>query len=218
MREQAELYVRPRWPYEEALRWMEAVRDRVIAGGAMAIGVGEHDGEVVTLGRHTPEGEVLAPEALVRRGAAIVRIERGGGATAHGPGQLVCYPIIDLGRLGLDVPGLTSALELAVVDVLEELGIQAAPGEPERGVYVGTAKIASVGFRVTRGVITHGLALNLDNDLSLFDLIATCGRAGRPMTSAAREAGRKFDEREREQVARSLARRVASRVVLELPT
>lgn len=218
MREQAELHLRRRWPYDDALRWMEAMRERVIAGGPMAIGVGEHEREVVTLGRHTAEDEVLAPDELERRGASVVRIERGGGATAHGPGQLVCYPIIELSRLGLDVPGLTSALELAVVDVLAELGVDAAPGGEERGVYVGPAKIASVGFRVVRGVITHGLALNLDNDLSLFDLIATCGRVSRPMTSVARELGRGFDESERERVARSLARRVASRVVLELPT
>lgn len=197
---------------------MEQTRERVIAGGAMAIAVGEHDREVVTLGRHTPEHDVLAPAALEERGASVVRIERGGGATAHGPGQLVCYPVVDLPRLGLDVPGLTSALEAAVVDVLDALGVSAQPGGEERGVYVGHAKIASVGFRVVRGVVTHGLALNLDNDLSLFALIATCGRAARPMTSVAREARRFFDETEREQVARSLARRVASRVVLELPT
>lgn len=220
MREQAELYVQLRWPYDDALRWMEAMRERVLAGGAMAIGVGEHEREVVTLGRHTPDDDVLAPSALEERGARVVRIERGGGATAHGPGQLVCYPIVNLARLGLDVPGLTSALELAVVDVLRALGVEGAPGGEERGVYVGHAKVASVGFRVVRGVVTHGLALNLDNDLSLFELIATCGRAGRPMTSVAREISRaeRFSERERAQVAHSLARRVASRVMLELPT
>ncbi len=221
--ERAELHLSLSWPYDDAVRWMDATRARVQAGGAMAIGVGEHDGEVVTLGRNTASSDVLAPERLVRRGAKLVRIERGGGATAHGPGQLVCYPILHLGRLGLDVPALTSALELAAIDVLRDLGVpDAAPGEVERGVYVGQAKIASVGFRVVKGVVTHGLALNVDNDLSIFDLIATCGRARREMTSVSRclaaRAGEapRFSRTDRAQVARALARRVASRCVLVL--
>lgn len=221
-RERAELHLSLSWPYDDAVRWMDATRARVLAGGAMAIGVGAHDREVVTLGRNTAASDVLAPDQLDMRGAQLVRIERGGGATAHGPGQIVCYPIIHLERLGLDVPALTSALELSVVDVLRDLGVDALPGGEERGVYVGEAKIASVGFRVVKGVVTHGLALNVENDLGIFDLIATCGRARRPMTSVAqcmgeRAHGAGFPRTDSGQVARALARRVASRCMLELP-
>lgn len=215
--EQAELYLRLAWPYDDAVRWMDEMRERVTGGGAMVIAVGEHDREVVTLGRNTPASDVLLPERLSQRGAELRRIERGGGATAHGPGQVVCYPVISLERTGLDVPALTEALELAVIDVLDELGIAASRGGGERGVFVGHAKIASVGFRVVRGVITHGLALNVSNDLGVFDLIATCGQARRTMTSVAQCAPprERTDSRE---VARALARRVASRCLLELPT
>lgn len=215
--ERAELCLRFSWPYDDALGWMEQTRERVLAGGAMALAVGEHDREVITLGRHTPASDLLRPEVLEQRGILLRRIDRGGGATAHGPGQLVCYPVISLERLGLDVPSLTAALEGAVVDVLRDLGVESTPGTQERGVYVDGAKIASVGFRVIRGVVTHGLALNLDNDLAVFGLIATCGRASRAMTSVA-VCAPGFRNNQREEVARGLARRVASRCVLELPT
>lgn len=208
-------YLRERWPYDEALQWMDATRERVLAGGVMALGVGSHDREVITLGRHAPETQLLAPDALAARGVLVRRVERGGGATAHGPGQLVLYPVLSLPALALDVPRFTSRLERAVVDLLVELGIEAVPGQRARGVYVGGAKVASIGFRVVRGVVTHGLALNVCNDLSLFRLIDACGQGGQPVTSVAvLRPALNVDMRE---IARCLTSHVRRHCMLESP-
>lgn len=181
----ANVYTRFDWPYDDALLWMEESRARVLEGGPMCIGVGSHREEVVTLGRNAPEDQLLARDALLRRGALLRRVERGGGATAHGPGQVVVYPVVSLPALGLDVPALTCAFERSVIRLLADRGIVANADRVDRGVYVDGAKVASLGFRVTKGVVTHGLALNVDNDLSLFSLIAPCGHVGQPMTSLA---------------------------------
>lgn len=190
----ARLALRLHWPYDDALAEMRAVRDDVISGGPahMTLFVGSHLEEVVTLGRHAPEAQLVARAALEARGVLVRRIERGGGATAHGPGQLVVYPVLHLPTCGLDVTSLTRALLGAAVDLAAEQGIEAepafgdAPGAPRgAGVYVGDRKLASVGFRVEHGVVTHGLALNVDNDLGLFGLIAPCGREEQRMASLA---------------------------------
>lgn len=210
------LQVEMAWPYDEALRFFAEQEARVVAGGPMTLAVGEHDRDVVSLGRHTPAADVLDEEGLLARGGLVHRVERGGGATAHGPGQLVVYPVISLARLGLDVPGLTSALEDAAVALLAELGVEASASAEDRGVYVRDAKIASVGFRVTRGVVTHGLALNVANDLEVFRLIATCGVRERPMTSVQNEKGGEWNLNDRQHLAFRLARQVASRCMLQL--
>lgn len=169
---------------------MHAARDRVIAGGRATIFVGEHREEVVTLGRHAPESQLVFRDLLAARGAIVRRVERGGGATAHGPGQLVVYPVLHLERTGLDVRSLTCALLEAARLVALEHGVPdpaVATAAGGAGLYVGKgaggAKLASVGFRVQKGVVTHGLAINVDNDLSLFDLIAPCGVRSQPMAS-----------------------------------
>lgn len=148
----------------------------------MRIFVGTHREEVVTLGRHAPEDQLIDRETLVTRGVLVRRVERGGGATAHGPGQVVVYPVIRLTDCGLDVPSLTRALLAAAQDAAAELGVDAEVtlGDAHRsaGLYVGRRKLASVGLRVKDGVVTHGLALNAGNALDLFGLIAPCGRRG----------------------------------------
>ncbi len=167
------------WPYDAALAQMRAARDAVVAAAHPGtVFVGSHREEVVTLGRHAPESQLIARGALDARGVLVRRIERGGGATAHGPGQLVVYPVIPLSRFGLDVPGLTRALLAAAVDLARDNGVDAEACLEARGAGVYTrdgCKLASVGFRVERGVVTHGLAINVANDLSLFELIAPCG-------------------------------------------
>ncbi len=161
------------WPYDDALQEMSAARDDVIAGGEGRIFVGSHREEVVTLGRHAPESQMQGRAALALRGVLVRRVERGGGATAHGPGQLVVYPVIHLERCRLDVRSLTAALLTTACDLAAEQGIEATAGDT--GVFVNGAKLASVGFRIEHGVVTHGLAVNVSNDLGLFGLIAPCG-------------------------------------------
>lgn len=114
----------------------------------------------------------------------LVRIDRGGQITYHGPGQPVVYTLIDLWRRGLKVRGLVQLLEQAVIDLLGEFGVEASrnPGAP--GVYVGGAKIAALGLRVTRRGCYHGVALNVDMDLTPFQTIDPCGYPGLAVTQA----------------------------------
>jgi lipoyl(octanoyl) transferase len=121
-----------------------------------------------------------APE----RGIPVVRIDRGGQITYHGPGQAVAYVLLDLQRRSLTVRRLVTLLEQAVIDLLAGYNVAASrkPGAP--GVYVDEAKIAALGLRVRRGCCYHGLALNVDMDLSPFHAIDPCGYPGLKVTQA----------------------------------
>lgn len=115
----------------------------------------------------------------------VVQVDRGGQVTYHGPGQLIAYLLMDLGRAHLGIKALVNLLEAAVIDVLGDLGIdaEARPGAP--GVYVQGAKIASLGLRVRRHCSYHGLALNVDLDLKPFTRINPCGYPGLTVTRLA---------------------------------
>jgi len=112
----------------------------------------------------------------------VIATDRGGQVTYHGPGQWVAYVLLDLRRLGLNVRTLVRRLEDSVITLLETRGIQAGTRADAPGVYVNGAKIASLGLRVTRGCSYHGLALNVDMDLTPFTRINPCGYAGQPVT------------------------------------
>jgi lipoyl(octanoyl) transferase len=173
------------WPYAEALAWMQRAADDVRAGGEPRLAVGSHSADVITLGRHAPESALLQRAALEARGVEVHRVERGGGATVHGPGQIMLYPVVDVRALGLSIPAFTDVLNQTMIAALAELGIEAVADVHGPGVYVGDAKIGSVGFRVERGVVTHGLALNVENDLTVFGLIEVCGRREAAVTSVS---------------------------------
>jgi len=148
---------------------------------------------VLTLGKHADEGHVLAsPADLARRGIEVVRVERGGEVTYHGPGQLVAYPIIALSRRGLLVRPLVRALEAAMIATCEAFGVVAARRDGHPGCWCGPdgpspRKIGALGIRVERGVSYHGIALNIDPDLADFELIDPCGMPDVESTSIARE-------------------------------
>ena len=112
----------------------------------------------------------------------VYRSERGGEVTYHGPGQLVLYTLIDLARRGLGVRDFVAMLEQAVIDVLAEHGVTARRRSGAPGVYVGDAKVAALGLRVSRGRCYHGLALNVDMDLAPFAAIDPCGFPGLRVT------------------------------------
>ena len=112
----------------------------------------------------------------------VVRIDRGGQITYHGPGQVVAYVLLDMKRRALTVRPLVRLLERAVIDLLEHYGIRAAGRDEAPGVYVADAKIAALGLRITRGCCYHGLALNVDMDLSPFHAIDPCGYPGLSVT------------------------------------
>jgi lipoate-protein ligase B len=156
----------------------------------------EHD-PVLTLGRQANDTHVLAtPRQLHRRGIEVIRVERGGEVTYHGPGQLVAYPIIRLGDRGLLVRPLVSALEAAMIETAARLGVETFRRDGHPGCWVeGTGgrphrKIGALGLRIERGVSYHGIALNIDPDLRDFDLIDPCGMPGLVSTSIAEELGR----------------------------
>ena len=156
----------------------------------------EHDA-VLTLGRQADETHVLAsPRELRRRGVEVIRVERGGEVTYHGPGQLVAYPIMRLGDRGILVRPLVAALEAAMIATCAALGVETFRRDGHPGCWVeGTGgrphrKIGALGLRIERGVSYHGIALNVDPDLRDFDLIDPCGMPGLISTSIAEELGR----------------------------
>jgi lipoyl(octanoyl) transferase len=142
----------------------------------------EHDA-VYTLGRRATDGEVLLDAAdLEARGIAVERTDRGGRVTYHGPGQLVGYPIVDLGQNG-DLVAYVRTLERALIATVAEYGVDAGTVHGMTGVWVGDSKIAAIGVHVSRGITTHGFALNVTADLDAFNGIIPCGIVDRGVTS-----------------------------------
>ena len=132
------------------------------------------------------QGQAGKPEHLLVPGdIPVVQSDRGGQVTYHGPGQLVAYPLLDLRRLKMGVRDLVTALEQTLVATLADYGIDSAPKPDAPGVYVEGRKIASLGLRVRKGCSFHGLALNVDMDLSPFSRINPCGYQGLAMTQIA---------------------------------
>jgi lipoyl(octanoyl) transferase len=150
---------------------------------------------VLTLGRHSDPGHILAgDDELARRGITVERVERGGEVTYHGPGQLVAYPIIKLHERGLLLRPFVRALEAALVATCAAYGVAAARRDGQPGCWCDPdgpvpRKIGALGLRVERGVSYHGIALNVDVDLADFELIDACGLPGVVSTSIAREGG-----------------------------
>ena len=181
------------WDYLDAIAWMQQARERCVKDGCFTIGLGSHAQNGVTLGRHAKSSEIIDAHFLSANAVSIVNVDRGGGATIHGPGQVVLYPIFSLELLKLSVPKATFLMEESIVQCLKELGISSHRTQKEPGVYVEKQKIGSVGFRVKDQVITHGISLNVSNDLSLYSKIRTCGKANAAITSIAALLGEKMD-------------------------
>ncbi len=140
----------------------------------------------IWLVQHPPtytQGQAGKPEHLLNpTDIPVVKIDRGGQITYHGPGQIVAYLLLDLHRWKINVRELVRLMEQAVIDLLAEYGVRAAGREDAPGVYVGDAKIASLGLKIKKGCSYHGLALNVDMDLSPFDNINPCGYEGLKVT------------------------------------
>jgi len=142
-----------------------------------------------TIGRSGTRDHVFLSEAeMAERGISCVDVDRGGDVTYHGPGQLVGYPIFDLGPKP-DVGLYLRSLEGCLIDVLANFGITAGRLSGYTGVWIGDRKIAAIGIKVSQGVTTHGFALNVSTDLSLFNHILACGIPDKGVTSMALELG-----------------------------
>jgi lipoate-protein ligase B len=176
--------------YEEAWDLQRSVAAAVSQGAVPdTVLLLEHP-PTVTLGRRTEDGEVHIPEGAE---VALVETDRGGRSTYHGPGQLVCYPILDLKRHGKDVKKFCRDLEEAVARTLSSFGLEGTRIEGLTGVWLTRPprKIASIGVHISRWVTTHGYALNVDLDLAPFtEWITACGLDDAAFTSIARELER----------------------------
>lgn len=167
---------------------------------------------VVTMGRNGHDENLLAsPERLAELGIAFERVNRGGDATFHGPGQIVVYPILDLREWKRDVGAYLRALEQLLIDTLADFGLTADRWPGKTGVWVDGRKIAAMGVHMSRWVTTHGFALNLETDLRYFHHIVPCGLS-LPVTSM-RECG---STASRPQVVEALTRHFAQQFHTEI--
>ena len=169
-----------------------------------------------TLGRRAGQSDVLLEsDALEEIGARVYSVDRGGEATYHGPGQIVGYPVVDVRPLG-GATGYVHTLETLLIAALGDFGIAARRRDGLPGAWVGDEKIAFIGVRISRGITTHGFALNVNPDLSYFRHIVPCGMEDMVVTSMERILGRPIAL---EGMADSLARhfsRLFNRDVVEL--
>jgi lipoyl(octanoyl) transferase len=171
----------------EQLRLVEKRRSGQIGDTVLLV---EHR-PVITLGaRQLMNKLLISPEALAERGITVAQIRRGGGATAHNPGQIVFYPILELRGMNLSVGQYIRELEAIGNELLEQLGVCSERREGLPGLWVGDKKIGFIGVRVSRGITYHGMSINIQNDLGIFDYIVPCGLEGLAVTSVLAETGR----------------------------
>jgi lipoyl(octanoyl) transferase len=184
-----------RTPYRQAwdlqAELVGAVRDGTAPNTLVLL---EHP-HVFTMGKSaSPDHLLWDEEERTRRDVEVVWSDRGGEATYHGPGQLIGYPILDLARFALTIPQYLEKLEASLIDYLQELGIESQPGEPGlTGVWSRGEKLAAIGIKLNRSIVSHGFALNLTTDLDYFDGIVPCGHADKRPTSVAAITGRRID-------------------------
>ena len=171
--------------YGETLDLQKQILELRIAGKTSnTVLLTEHN-PVITLGARESENKLLADEEQLNRvGIAMYPVRRGGGTTAHNPGQLVVYPIIALRSLNLGINEYIRLLERSGIELLASLGIEADRRKGFPGIWTERGKIASIGVKVSRGTTYHGIAINICNDLGIFDYIVPCGLDGITMVSA----------------------------------
>jgi len=177
-------------PYREAWELQRSLAGAVSQGAIPDTIVMLEHPPVITLGRRAEEGELHVPEGAE---VEIVETDRGGKSTYHGPGQLVCYPILDLRRHGEDVKKYCRDLEEALIRTLAPLGVEATRIDGLTGIWLESPprKIASIGIHISKWITTHGYALNVDLDPAPFtEWITACGIEDAAFTTIARELGR----------------------------
>jgi lipoyl(octanoyl) transferase len=173
---------------------------------------------VITLGRNGKREHLLASEhVLKQKGVELHATDRGGDITYHGPGQIVGYPILNLGAIRRDVVWYVRMLEETMIRATAEFGVSAGRLEGKTGIWAPTAgteeKLAAIGVHISRWVTSHGFAYNVSTDLRFFDLIVPCGIADRKATSLEKILGRSI---ERKEVARQLVKHFGDVFGLEM--
>ncbi len=180
--------------YQSVLGMQENAFQNLLAGsGEDTIFIVEHP-PVITLGARESANKLLKDtDAIKQSGIEIFQIRRGGGTTAHNPGQLVVYPIINLKRHNLGVSDFVHKLEDIGIELLKELGVNCSVKKGFPGLWIEDRKIASIGVQIKKWITFHGMAININNDLSIFDLFVPCGLDNVKMTNAQIEVGKKID-------------------------
>ena len=172
--------------YLDTLQIQESLRNQVLKNDSNNfLIIVEHD-HVYTLGKNANSSNIL------NRICEIIPTQRGGDVTYHGPGQLVAYPIINLKKRKIGVKSYVAMIEKLISNILFDYGLKPHVPIKETGVWIDDRKIASIGIHVSRGVTMHGLAINVNTDLSYFDNIISCGIEGVKMTSMDKELGKKI--------------------------
>jgi lipoyl(octanoyl) transferase len=205
-------------PYGEAWELQRSLAAAVSQGAIPDTVMFLEHPPVITLGRRTEEGELHLPEGAE---VDILETDRGGKSTYHGPGQLVCYPILDLTRHGQDVKRYCRDLEEALIRTLAAVEVEATRIEGLTGIWVQSPprKIASIGVHITKWITTHGYALNVDLDTAPFtEWITACGLADASFTTIAEELGRPVDLDDVRPLAAHAFAEVFDLVFEELPT
>ena len=170
----------------DTLQIQESLRNKVLKNNTdNYLILVEHD-HVYTLGNNANSKNIL------KSTCEIIQTQRGGDVTYPGPGQLVAYPIINLKKKKIGVKNYISMIEKLISNILIDYNLEPQILKEETGVWVQDKKIASIGIHVTRGVTMHGLAINVNTDLSYFDNIISCGIQGVKMTSLDKELGKKI--------------------------
>lgn len=182
-------------PFQAAFEEQKRVLDEVVGGAEDTLILVEHP-PVLSLGANFHERNLLLQtEEYEAQGIEVVPSDRGGDVTFHGPGQLVIYPIFELKKRGQDLHKWLRDLEQAIIDVLADFEVEGYRFPPNTGVWVKTSsqtekKIAAIGIKVKKWVSHHGIALNCDNDLGVFDLFVPCGIPDYGVTSLSQATGR----------------------------
>jgi lipoyl(octanoyl) transferase len=205
-------------PYREAWDVQRSLAGAVSQGAIPETVIFLEHPPVVTLGRRTDDGELHVPDGAE---VDVVETDRGGKSTFHGPGQLVCYPILDLRRHGKDVKKYVRDLEEALIRTLAPLGLEGVRFEGLTGIWLHPPprKIASIGVHISRWITTHGYALNVDLDPAPFtDWITACGLDDAAFTTIARELGRPVTVAEVRPFARDAIAEVFELELEPLPT
>lgn len=165
--------------YEPVWRAMQAFTDQRDENTPDELWIVEHP-PVFTQGQAGRAEHILAPGDI-----PVIQVDRGGQVTYHGPGQVVAYPLIDIGRSDMGVRDLVTGIEQAIIDVLKSYGVDAQLMDGAPGVYIDGVKIASLGLRIRKGKSFHGLSFNVDMDLEPFQRINPCGFQGLQVTNLA---------------------------------
>ncbi|MDR3690391.1 MAG: lipoyl(octanoyl) transferase LipB [Fimbriimonas sp.] len=177
--------------YEPCVELQRTLLDQVVAGTKPnTLHFVEHD-PVLTLGASFHEENLLlSTDEYRRRGIQVVRSDRGGDVTYHGPGQLVVYPIFNVSELEKDLHRWLRGLEETMIVTLRSFGIESCRRAINTGVWVGDNKIAAIGIKIRKWVSMHGVALNCNTDLAPYGTIVPCGIRGHGVTSISKELGR----------------------------